>query len=76
MVFTAVQREWSKGKETRRETGSGLEGNHAQGAASVMMWRWCQETMRAQPYNNIGEIGTIVSGNVAGQMSHQKNDRR
>ena len=76
IVFTAVQREWTKGKETRRETDSGLEGDHEQGAASVMMWRWYQETMCAQPYNNIGAIGTMVSGEVAGQVSHRRNDRK
>ncbi|KAH0541617.1 hypothetical protein FGG08_003907 [Glutinoglossum americanum] len=48
-AFANVQRVWLNGEEAQRKPNPRFIDGRARGAASVMMQRWHQETMRDQP---------------------------
>ncbi|KAI9851899.1 MAG: hypothetical protein M1824_002449 [Vezdaea acicularis] len=73
-MYTSVQREWIKGKEAQREASPKPVDEHVQDPASVMMQRWHQETMRDQPYQNIGAVERMSPYGDTNQTFYQRRD--
>ena len=72
-MCTNVPRDWNRGNGNEAQPAN-EHVQEAKGASSVMMQRWQQETVRDQPFHNIGAVENVAGCGEASQRSPNNND--